>query len=304
MTAKVEPSVRLYVLLARKAPRAVVFRRGPTRQVLLVSWETDKDAFREGQWLKGRIYERRCDLSPSGKRLIYFAADYKEPYYSWTAVSRPPFLTALALWPKGDAWGGGGLFAKESEILLNHRSDEMKLAVNAGLPKWVNVKPLVDRPGWGEDSPIMDYRLLRDGWRLIQEGKTIEHKLGAPLWIEFDPPQVWVKPCPLAPNYELRMVLCGIHERNGPSYVIEHSVVEKTSGGEVSLGRTDWADWCQSGDLLFAREGMLFRLGWQEGKELHPIEEAKILIDLSDRKFAPKEAPPEATNWGSDVSLA
>src|SRR5262249_39683455 len=61
--------------------------------------------FYEGQWFNGRIYERRCDLSPSGKRLIYFAASYKAPYAIWTAVSRLPFLTAVTLWPKGDGWG-------------------------------------------------------------------------------------------------------------------------------------------------------------------------------------------------------
>lgn len=71
-----------------------------------------------GQWFKGRIYERRCDLSPSGEKLIYFAAKYRSPLYTWTAVSRPPFLTALLLWPKGDAWGGGGLFNNERTIGL------------------------------------------------------------------------------------------------------------------------------------------------------------------------------------------
>ena len=71
-------SVRLYAILARESHRAVVFRRGPSKQVLLVSWNTDTDAFTEGQWLKGRIYERRCDLSPDGELLLYFAANWKE----------------------------------------------------------------------------------------------------------------------------------------------------------------------------------------------------------------------------------
>src|ERR1044071_9107311 len=92
-----EPGVRLYSILARDAPRGVVFRRGPSKQVLLILWRTDTDEFIEGQWLKGRIYERRCDLSPSGEWLVYFAADYKKPYFSWTALSRPPYLTAIAL---------------------------------------------------------------------------------------------------------------------------------------------------------------------------------------------------------------
>ena len=57
-----------------------------------------------GQWFKGRIYEKRCDLSPDGTKLIYFAQKINtrtlnDPKYSyaWTAISRPPYLTALAL---------------------------------------------------------------------------------------------------------------------------------------------------------------------------------------------------------------
>ncbi len=57
-------AVRLSVLLARDAPCAVVFRRGPSKQVLLCLWRTDTDEVIEGQWLKGRVYEHRCDLSP------------------------------------------------------------------------------------------------------------------------------------------------------------------------------------------------------------------------------------------------
>lgn len=110
MTKELKSQVRLYCILAKEAPVAVLFRRGPSKRVLLILWRTDTDKFEEGQWFKGRIYERRCDLSPTGRRLIYFAQNHKDLYFSWTAVSKPPFVTALALWPKGDCWGGGGLF--------------------------------------------------------------------------------------------------------------------------------------------------------------------------------------------------
>ena len=166
-------------------------------------WRTDTDQFYVGQWFKGRIYERRCDLSPSGERLIYFAASYKHPYVTWTAVSKPPFLTAVALWPKGDAWGGGGLFAKEGEILLNHRPAEMKMADGFQLPKFVVVKPLGDYSGCGEDDPICDRRLIRGGWKKVQEGKTKRHKLGAPMWITIDPAEIWVKPHPKNDKHDL-----------------------------------------------------------------------------------------------------
>jgi len=296
--------VRLYAILARAAPSAVVFRRGPSKQVLLVSWRTDTDEFREGQWLKARVYERRCDLSPSGERLIYFAASHRPPYGTWTAVSRPPFFKALALWPKGDAWGGGGLFAGESEIHLNHRPGQMGLAEGFAPPKHVVVGPLGEHAGRGEDYPIEDIRLARDGWRVVQEGRQTEHGLKARVWIEVDPPQVRAKPNPSREGYELRQLTTGVHERQGPWYVTEHEVFCEGSGEKISLGRTDWADWCRSGDLLYAKGGKLFRLGFdrkgKKGRLLSPAE-AKTLIDLSDRKFEPREAPPAASHWRGPV---
>jgi hypothetical protein len=41
--------------------------------VQLTNWDTDTDSFDLGQWFRGRIYERRCDLSPDGSLLVYFA---------------------------------------------------------------------------------------------------------------------------------------------------------------------------------------------------------------------------------------
>jgi hypothetical protein len=141
--------VRTYAILARRAPLAVVFRRGPSKSVLLIKWNTLNDKIELGQWFKGRIYERRCDLSPEGDLLLYFAANYRKPFYSWSAISRPPFLTALALWPKGDGWGGGGLFLSRKRIALNHGADEMVLAGNSVLPRRVAVEQFGDRAGWG-----------------------------------------------------------------------------------------------------------------------------------------------------------
>lgn len=265
MSVERTSKARLYVILARDAPVAVVFRRRPSKRVLCVLWKTDTDEFVEGQWLKGRIYERRYDLSPSGQHLIYFAANYKKPYFSWTAVSPPPYLTAVALWAKGDGWGGGGLFADEQTILLNHRPDEMTLAEGFRLPSHVRVEPFGERPGWGEDRPIWNERLMRDGWALVQQGTAIEHKLGAPVWVTFDPPEVWSKPNhPLRGRYGLRMSIRGLHEREGTWYITHHAVIDRDSGIEHQLGRTDWADWCRSGDLLFAKDGRLFRLGFDD----------------------------------------
>ena len=70
---------RLHVILAREASKAVVFRRGPSGQVCTLGWDLETDTFTMGQWLKGRIYEYRSDLSPDGEFMIYFATDFRRP---------------------------------------------------------------------------------------------------------------------------------------------------------------------------------------------------------------------------------
>jgi hypothetical protein len=299
-TSELTPQVRIYSILAREAKRAVVFRRGPSKLVQLLLWHTDTDKFEDGQWFKGRIYERRCDLSPNGKLLVYFAANYKLPYFSWTAVSKPPFLTALALWPKGDCWGGGGLFHTDRKIRLNHGPHQMKLLDGCKVPARIHVEQLGLHAGGGEDSPIMDLRLRRDGWTRSQDGEAIQHKLGDAVWLEFNPVLVWTKAhAPSGGRYELQMHILGIHELNGPWFIIEHIVKDNSTGSTIALERSDWADWCHSGDLLFAKEGRLFRLGFSSEGTLNELTTAKLVIDLNDRAFTALAAPLEAKQWFS-----
>ena len=88
---------RLHVLLAREASTAVVIRRGPTRHTAVIGWNRKTDEFTLGQWLYGRIYERRSDLSPDGQHLIYFAMNgrwHSSVKGSWTALSRAGRLLA------------------------------------------------------------------------------------------------------------------------------------------------------------------------------------------------------------------
>lgn len=65
---------RLHVLLRKKT--AVVILRGRGKSAATFGWNLKDDSFALGQWFRGRIYALRCDLSPDGKHLIYFAAKY------------------------------------------------------------------------------------------------------------------------------------------------------------------------------------------------------------------------------------
>ncbi len=52
------PSVpcHLFVILARESPTALILRRGPSRWVQLIRWDTLHDTFEPGAWFHGRIY--------------------------------------------------------------------------------------------------------------------------------------------------------------------------------------------------------------------------------------------------------
>jgi hypothetical protein len=290
LAARLKLGTRLYVILARKAPMGVVFRRGPSKQVLLINWNTERHEFRMGQWLKGRIYERRCDLSPSGDKLLYFAANQRAPHYSWTAVSRPPFLTALAMWPNGSTYGGGGLFKNERIIGLNHGRIGMALAEGLRLPNSIQVQAMAAHAGRGEDDPILSLRLQRDGWQLKQRAEGWKNNPKSQIWWEPIKRETWIK---RHDNLILEMSVVGINERNGSWYVIEHQVRDSDGHFIVSLGRSDWADWSLSGELLFARDGCLFRLP-RKGSE---FQEPQEIIDLRQLRFQPRSAPPEAKVW-------
>lgn len=289
-------TTRLYCLLSRESSQGVVFRRGPSSQVLLIRWNLDTDSFEPGQWLKARVYERRSDLSPNGEFLVYFAADFRRSIRSWTAISRPPFFTALALWPKGDCWGGGGLFASDSRLLLNHRSHEMALGPDFTLPNWFFVDTCGEWAGDGEDEPIWSSRLLRDGWKLTSYPEKTKDDRGARVMVEYDPPITWEKAHPIWPNrYTLQMLVLGIGERNGPWWLVEH-VIRSDNGYTGSIGTSDWADWSKEGHLLFAQSGCLYRLRPDNGR-FGPIEKSDQIADFNGLHFERLAPPDAARSW-------
>jgi len=117
-----QSSCRLFVIPARDAPTALVLRRGPSKWYHLIRWHMASNVFEPGAWFRGRIYERRCDLSPDGNLFVYFChGGAVRPGYtdSWTAVSRAPWLYALGLWPWGSTWGGGGRFVDNRRLILH-----------------------------------------------------------------------------------------------------------------------------------------------------------------------------------------
>lgn len=120
------PTLRLHLFFARDAETAVILRQGPSEVFRMILWNVAKDTFEEGQWVKHKVYVDSCDLSPDGRHFLYFALDGKwgsKAKGSFTAISRPPFFTALALYPVGDTWSGGGVFVDNETIVADGAKD-------------------------------------------------------------------------------------------------------------------------------------------------------------------------------------
>ena len=253
---------RLHVLLARDAPIGLVIRRGPSKQVCTMLWNRKEDAFELGQWLKGRIYERRCDLTVDGRYFIYFAMNGRwesEVKGSWTAISRAPYLKAIALFLKGDCWNGGGLFTGKHFYWLNDGCGHEELTTTKELVRDETFRPV---EYYGGECPGVYYpRLLRDGWELVRSEKTGK-------WSDLT---VFEKP--LIKGWILRKLAHG--EVGAPPgkgcYWDEHELLHTISGKRLV--------WASDGKLYAARLTVAGLINEHE------------LYDFNDMKFEPIKAP-------------
>jgi hypothetical protein len=277
------------MILARNAPCAVIFRRGPSGWFQLILWHTDSDGIEYGQWVHGCVYVRRSDLSPDGTKLIYFVrkisgrtiAD-RGYTYAWTAISKPPYYTALALWPKGDCWYGGGLFEDDHTVFLNHKPERANPHPKH-LPQGLTVRP---NPGaYGEDDPIYSARLTRDGWQLRQEW-DVEWVPG--IMYRTNTPEIRVRThTHLTHHVELTRRLDGLKYRE------LFKVLDQNGQPLIDPAGVEWADWDQQGRLVVLRKGKLL-VGSEVQANGYVLHE---LSDFNDQKPQPLVAPKWATSW-------
>jgi hypothetical protein len=281
---------RIYFIPARTSPSAVVFRWGPSKWIQILKWNTDKDIFEGGQWFRGRIYERRSDLSPDGSMLVYFAQKIngrtlsdRGYTYAWTAVSKPPYITALALWPKGDCWHGGGLFQDNETLILNHKPD----AANphpSHLPH--GIKVVLKNNVCGENDPLFSERLQRDGWDLKQDW-VVEDR-GYPLFFRTRQPQIREKS-----NADGSLVIRLTRSIEGIKYAEEFAVLNSEGSTLFRVERANWVDWDQRGRLVFARDGKILE-GQLRGNN---VLDERVLVDLNSAKPVTVRSPEWASRW-------
>lgn len=305
------PPPRLFLLQALRAPVGVLVRRGPSKRQALVRWDQQTDTFERGHWFKGRIREHACDLSPDGALFAYVASKYnghapRDPVigHQWTAVSRAPWLTALALWPSSAA-GSGALFVDDRRLELwadgvFTRSDDPPQHVNR-----LSVLPRED--GFycfdSSDERLLDRRLARDGWERdtsllaewdFEQGAMVTRRPERwhrahrefPFRVVYD--RTWANP------------LNAGRERVEGVYDSEMELAESfrvLSSDDTPLplpeGRVDWIDWDTRGRLVILVDGRV-DVAAVRASSIGPFA---MLADFSADEPRFEAAPRWAATW-------
>ena len=263
----------LHALFASASPKAVIYRRGPSKHTCLIAWDRSDDTFRVGQWFKGAVKPSWCGLSPNGEWLVSFLAKYRGPFGTWTNLSKPPYFTAVSLWPVGHTWSGGGWFLSDDEMVLGHCGTDFDLA-----PGFLPPPGLTVLPYGREQRPAIDRRTVSP-WRCEPSEKRA-------LWP--------------GPHGHVLEKACAIE---GPARwsrglsseeAIGHRILID-GGRPVVLPQAGWAAFDGNGDLLFSDGGRLYRLPAAEiGTVASPADlpgASRCLADFTDMTFVGIQAP-------------
>ncbi len=266
---------RLHVVFARDKRVGVVFRRGPSKQVATYLWNREQDSFELGQWLKGRIYERRSDLSPDGKYLIYFAMNGKwdtNVKGAWTAISIAPWLHAINLYAKGDCWNGGGLFTSNSSFWLNDGCCGHNIIRESEKLTKDKTNIYDNAIGNNEDLGVYYNRLLRDDWKITEENNDYT---------------IFEKPL----SHDWFLIKIAHTDCNSPvgsgCYWDEHQLYNRQSKITIECEGWEWAE-KDTSFLVWAKNGCLYRVKIDKDIE---IDNAIKLYDFNKCRFKAIKAP-------------
>lgn len=279
----------LHVLFAREAHLGVIFRYTLGKKTLQILWDTKRNTFAEGQWLRAVIRPEWCDVSPNGKYLAYFASNghslgakrLKGFEDSWTAICRPPYFSALAVFPESGVYYGGGTFSDNNTFLLNGYASYSGRTDTTWLdkppkhhpdypPTGITVRYIPSVfPDYPEAQSTDQLLKLKNGWECLKA------------WSYGDWTRIYTKH---SPNQNERL----IERYNYWAFPTYHYELEKR-GKITPLEHVDWADYDQRGRLVYAKGGTLWaRLENGDHRQL---------ADFTDRIYRKLPPPDDALKW-------
>lgn len=297
---------RIHAILSKESPYAIVIRRGPSKQVASFLWNRQDDSFVLGQWLKGRIYQYRCDISPDGKHWMYFAMDRFSK--TMTVVAKTPYLKALDFITQDDVWNGGGLFKSNTCYWFNKGCNNLQIKnIQSSFPQthepYISSKKkkalkkqkqeglfiqhkrileyaysgmnIINQYGIYEnvqsECPFIYFqRLLRDGWIIDKEEK---HKTF------------------FSKKINSKWTLINIFNNTlehpiGKGCYYETYVLQNTNSENISMFDWEWAD-VDGERIVWAEKGCIY-CGYLNNIELIKIKE---LYSFNNMEFIPIKAP-------------
>jgi hypothetical protein len=272
---------RLFGIPALDAPVVAVLRRGPSTWTSVGRWDVSSMTYEQGSWLRGTIYPQRSDLSPDGRWLSYLALKGSARWSlgaTYLAVSRLPWLTALAGWSTCGTWTRGLHF------------DRDPLVWGVSDPDQGDLDALRGRVGIAVTAPASFAVERRRGW---SEAEGVPPRAAGDIWDERRIAELRLeKPRPGTPDVRLEVRGAYAAFRSAaPTHAVGYRVL---AGGEkIALRGVQWADWAADGRLLVAT-----RAGELQAREPGDWRaSAAVAADLSQLAPAPTRPPAEARRW-------
>lgn len=262
---------RIHVLIAQKSDEAVIIRRGPSKQTAVIGWNRKNDSFLLGQWLKGKIYHYRSDISPNGEHWVYFAMSSKTGK-TWTAVAKTAYLKALDFHTKGDAWNGGGLFFTDYEYWLNgfHQTERKNTTLKI-TDKYDSDYVQGECPG------VYFRRLIRDGWEIVEKNKKVA---------KFEALSIFAKKAACGWILQKHFHSGLYHSKGKSPYYEDHLLVNTKTGERIELKEWEWAD-IDNNRIVWAEDGKI----WAGSLSKTGFFDRKELFDTTKLEFEELTAP-------------
>src|SRR5829696_2959600 len=274
---------RLFGIPATEAPVIAVLRRGPSGWSHVGRWNPEAGTYQSGSWLHGVIYPQRCDLSPDGRWLTYFvlkASAAWAPGAAYIAVSRLPWLTALAAWGTRGTWTRGLAFVPRGTA-----------AYPAGPPDSGALEPLLQRYALDHRRPASFAVERSRGW--TETADSPPQGVDDP----WDEKRIKLLTMEKARPGRLSLALRvrgwhAAHRGGQPGAGPARYSLVGASGRESPLAGVQWADWASDGRLLVATTAGELQV--RVGPDAAGITWRHDLAPLTPDPVPP---PPAAHEW-------
>lgn len=274
---------RIFAIPATRAPVLAVLRRGPSAWMNVGRWDVDRLEYQSGAWIRGTLYPQRCDLSPDGRWLCSFALKGSVGWklgQTYVAVSRLPWLSALAAWGTAGTWTRGMHFVEDPRDWA------------APDPDHGEVGPVRERFGLAVTPPETFAVERRRGW--TETADTPPRDPGD-MWDERRAERVTMEKSRPGSHGSARLTVRGWYAafRRAPGKWggLRYTLVTNDRARE--LADVQWADWSAAGRLLVATTDGRLQIRDVEQERPATVWETDIGALTPD----PSPPPPEASTW-------